>query len=38
MVTFTYYGHACFQDDDGKYKLLTNQFIPGNPRSALKAE
>ena len=38
MVTFTYYGHSCFLLDDGKYKLLTDPFLTGNPAAAIKAD
>ncbi len=31
MLTFNYYGHACFQLDDGTYKLLFDPFLTGNP-------
>lgn len=37
MVTFTYYGHSCFLLDDGKYKLLTDPFLTGNPAATIKA-
>lgn len=37
MVDFTYYGHACFLLDDGKYKLLFDPFLTGNPLATIKA-
>lgn len=37
MLTFNYYGHACFQLDDGKYKLLFDPFLTGNPLATIKA-
>lgn len=38
MVRFTYYGHSCFLLDDGKYKVLTDPFLTGNPKAAIRAE
>ena len=38
MVKYTYLGHACFLLDDGKYKVLTDPFLTGNPLAAAKAE
>ena len=38
MVKFSYYGHACFLLDDGKYKVLVDPFITGNPKATVKAE
>ena len=38
MLKFTFYGHACFQLDDGKYKLLFDPFLTGNPAATIKAE
>ncbi len=38
MATFNYYGHACFQLDDGKYKLLFDPFLTGNPQATIKPE
>lgn len=37
MLTFNYYGHACFQLDDGKFKLLFDPFLTGNPQATIKA-
>lgn len=36
MLTFNYYGHACFQLDDGTYKLLFDPFLTGNPLATIK--
>ena len=38
MLTFNYYGHACFQLDDGTYKLLFDPFLTGNPAATIKAD
>lgn len=38
MLKFNYYGHACFQLDDGKYKLLFDPFLTGNPVAAIKPD
>lgn len=38
MLTFNYYGHACFQLDDGKYKILFDPFLTGNPLASIKAD
>ena len=38
MVKFNYYGHACFQLDDGKYKLLFDPFLTGNPQATIKPD
>lgn len=38
MLTFNYYGHACFQLDDGNYKLLFDPFLTGNPAATIKAD
>ena len=38
MLTFTYYGHACFQLDDGNYKLVFDPFLTGNPLATIKAD
>ena len=37
MVKFTYYGHSCFLLDDGKYKVLADPFLTGNPLAAIEA-
>jgi L-ascorbate metabolism protein UlaG (beta-lactamase superfamily) len=36
MLTFSYYGHACFQLDDGNYKLVFDPFLTGNPAAKIK--
>lgn len=38
MLKFNFYGHACFQLDDGKYKLLFDPFLTGNPLASIKAD
>ena len=38
MVKFSYYGHSAFLLDDGKYKVLVDPFITGNPKGTVKAE
>ena len=38
MLTFNYYGHACFQLDDGTYKLLFDPFLTGNPLATVKPD
>ena len=35
MLTYNYYGHACFQLDDGKIKILVDPFLTGNPMAAI---
>ena len=37
MLKFNFYGHACFLLDDGKYKILFDPFLTGNPQAAIKA-
>ncbi|MGN0950948.1 MAG: metal-dependent hydrolase [Mitsuokella sp.] len=38
MLNFTYYGHSAFLLDDGKYKVLFDPFLTGNPKASIKAE
>ena len=38
MLKYTYYGHACFLLDDGKYKVLADPFLTGNPQAAITPE
>ena len=38
MLKFNYYGHACFQLDDGKYKILFDPFLTGNPQATIKPD
>ena len=35
MLTYTYYGHACFLLDDGASKILCDPFLTGNPLAAI---
>ena len=35
MLTYNYYGHACFQLDDGKNKILVDPFLTGNPQASI---
>ena len=35
MLTYSYYGHACFLLDDGKNKILVDPFLTGNPQAAI---
>ena len=38
MLTFSYYGHSAFLLDDGKYKLLFDPFLTGNPLASIKVD
>lgn len=38
MLKFNYYGHACFQLDDGKYKVVFDPFLTGNPQATIKPD
>ena len=38
MLTFNYYGHSCFQLDDGNYKLLFDPFLTANPAATITSE
>ncbi len=38
MLKFNFYGHACFQLDDGKYKILFDPFLTGNPQATIKPD
>ena len=38
MLTFNYYGHACFLLDDGKFKLLFDPFLTSNPQATIKPD
>ena len=38
MLTYTYYGHACFLLSDGEYKVLVDPFLTGNPQAKIKAK
>ncbi|MBE8954474.1 MAG: metal-dependent hydrolase [Quinella sp. 2Q5] len=35
MLTYNYYGHACFMLDDGACKILVDPFLTGNPQAAI---
>lgn len=35
MLTYSYYGHACFLLDDGKNKILVDPFLTGNPQATI---
>ena len=35
MLTYNYYGHACFQLDDDKFKILFDPFLTGNPQASI---
>ena len=38
MLKFNFYGHACFQLDDGKYKIVFDPFLTGNPKATIKPD
>ena len=38
MVQVKFLGHACFQFDDGQYKVLVDPFLTGNPSAAVSAD
>ena len=38
MLTFDYYGHSCFQLDDGEHKLLFDPFLTGNPAAPITSD
>lgn len=38
MAIFMYYGHSCFLLDDGRYKVLVDPFLTGNPAAAITAD
>ena len=38
MLTYTYYGHACFLLSDGEYKVLVDPFLSGNPQATINAK
>ncbi|MBR1646839.1 MAG: metal-dependent hydrolase [Selenomonadaceae bacterium] len=35
MLTYNYYGHACFMLDDGTNKILVDPFLTGNPAASI---
>lgn len=34
MLTLRYFGHDCWQIEDGTYKVLIDPFLTGNPKAA----
>ena len=38
MASITYYGHAAFMIDTGKYRVLIDPFISGNPKAEVSAD
>ena len=38
MLTYTYYGHACFLLSDGEYTVLVDPFLSGNPQATIKSK
>jgi len=36
MLTLRYYGHDCFEVDDGTHKVLIDPFLEGNPKATAK--
>jgi len=38
MLNVTYHGHACFLLDDGRFRLLFDPFISGNPKSSARVD
>ena len=38
MLTYNYFGHACFQLDDGKNKILVDPFLTGNPQASINPD
>lgn len=38
MLTYNYYGHACFQLDDGTTKILFDPFLTGNPQASINPD
>ncbi|MBP7149434.1 MAG: metal-dependent hydrolase [Acidobacteria bacterium] len=36
MLTLRYYGHDCWQFDDGQHRVLVDPFLSGNPVAAAK--
>lgn len=37
MIKLTYHGHSCFEITDGKYNLIVDPFLSGNPSADVKA-
>ena len=38
MVNLRYYGHDCWEIDDGTHKVLIDPFLEGNPKAAAKPD
>lgn len=38
MLKATFYGHSCVFVTDGKYKIIIDPFLTGNPQAPVKAE
>ncbi len=38
MMTLRYHGHDCWEFDDGKYRVLIDPFLTGNPLAGVKPE
>lgn len=38
MLTLRYYGHDCWEIDDGTHKVLIDPFLDGNPKAAAKPD
>ena len=38
MVTLRYYGHDCWEIDDGAHKVLIDPFLSGNPKATVKPD
>lgn len=38
MLKYNYYGHACFQLDDGTTKILVDPFLTGNPQASINPD
>ena len=38
MVTLHYYGHDCWEIDDGTHRVLIDPFLEGNPEATAKPD
>jgi L-ascorbate metabolism protein UlaG (beta-lactamase superfamily) len=38
MLNLKYHGHDCWEIDDGKYRVLVDPFLQGNPQAAAKPD
>ncbi len=38
MLTLRYFGHDCWELDDGEHRILIDPFLSGNPKASAKAE